>query len=62
MDHVETDLSLKNMTAFANQVFSGFQLENISSAALPAIMTSGTAAAGTWVWTPRPRWIWSTST
>ena len=35
MDHVETDLSLKNMTAFANQVFSGFQLENISSAALP---------------------------
>ncbi len=35
MDHVETDLSVKDMTAFANQVLTRFDMENMTSAALP---------------------------
>lgn len=35
MDHVETDLSAKNMTAFANQVLTRLDMENISSDTLP---------------------------
>lgn len=35
MDHVETDLSIKDMTAFANQVLTRFDMANLTSAALP---------------------------